>query len=199
MKKQPKQKRSQDVVNAVLEAAARILSKFRLRETSTNKIANVAGVGIGSLYDYFPNKNSIAVALMDKRMEKIVIDFENLLHVTQGSLENLIDESIEFIAIDFLARRSFLREIFLIAPENGRMTTIYKARIQATKILENHLIAKHQKQTEWAKRKSFFLIHSLLGVLESYVILDEVNFEQEVIKKELRNLMRSIFELQLHP
>lgn len=195
MKKQPKQKRSKEVVEAVLDAAARILSKIRLKDATTNKIANTAGVGIGSLYDYFPNKSSIAVALMDKRIEKIVVDFEALLEAPHRSLESLVNDSIEFIAEDFFGRRQFLREIFLLAPEHGRMEALYKARIKAAKILESYLVSKHLKDPDWARWKSFFLIHTLLGLLESYVIIEEANFEIELMKNEMRTLMRSALEI----
>jgi AcrR family transcriptional regulator len=195
LKKHPKQKRSKEVVEAVLDAAARILSKIRLKDATTNKIANTAGVGIGSLYDYFPNKSSIAVALMDKRIEKIVVDFEALLEAPHRSLESLINDSIEFIAEDFFGRRQFLREIFLLAPEHGRMEALYKARIKAAKLLETYLVSKHQKDPDWASWKSFFLMHSLIGFLESYVIIEEANFEIELMKSEMRNLMRLALEI----
>lgn len=63
MKRQPKQARSQQIVTAVLDGATRILSTAPLKSVTTNRIAEVAGVGIGSLYDYFANKNSIVTAL----------------------------------------------------------------------------------------------------------------------------------------
>ncbi|MGZ3692452.1 MAG: TetR/AcrR family transcriptional regulator, partial [Pseudobdellovibrio sp.] len=69
MKKQPKQERSQAIVESILEAATRVLSISKLSQMTTNKLADVAGVSIGSLYDYFPNKNDIVVTLMDKRMQ----------------------------------------------------------------------------------------------------------------------------------
>jgi len=195
LKKQPKQKRSQEVVEAVLEAAARILSKIRLKDATTNKIAETAGIGIGSLYDYFPNKNSIAVALMDKRMEKIVTDFETLLHSSKRPLETLIEESVEFIAENYLTKRSFLREIFLLAPESGRMETLARSRIRAAQSLEKYFVTEYQKDPAWAQLKSFFLVHTLSGFLESYTLIEEASFDVTLMKAEMKNLMRSTLEL----
>ena len=60
----PRQERSRRTVEAIVEAAARILDETSFERTSTNRIARVAGVGIGSLYQYFPGKDAIAESLV---------------------------------------------------------------------------------------------------------------------------------------
>jgi hypothetical protein len=61
-RKMPGQARSQETVSIILEASARILESGGLRGFNTNAIAAKAGVSIGSLYQYFPNKDSIVLA-----------------------------------------------------------------------------------------------------------------------------------------
>jgi AcrR family transcriptional regulator len=63
-RKAPGQARSQETVGVILEASARILESDGLRGFNTNMIAAKAGVSIGSLYQYFPNKDSIVLALI---------------------------------------------------------------------------------------------------------------------------------------
>jgi AcrR family transcriptional regulator len=63
-RKAPGQARSQETVDVILEASARILESDGLRGFNTNAIAAKAGVSIGSLYQYFPNKDSIVLALI---------------------------------------------------------------------------------------------------------------------------------------
>jgi AcrR family transcriptional regulator len=63
-RKAPSQARSQETVAVILEASARILESDGLRGFNTNTIAAKAGVSIGSLYQYFPNKDSIVLALL---------------------------------------------------------------------------------------------------------------------------------------
>lgn len=57
--------RSRGTVAAILEAAARIFSEHGYAAGTTNRIAERAGVSIGSLYEYFPNKDALLVALME--------------------------------------------------------------------------------------------------------------------------------------
>ena len=63
-RKLPAQARSQETVSVILEASARILESNGLHGFNTNAIAATAGVSVGSLYQYFPNKDSIVLALI---------------------------------------------------------------------------------------------------------------------------------------
>ena len=63
---QPKQLRAQSTVDAILIAAEKIIGKHGYEAATTNRIAELAGVSIGSLYQYFPNKEAIAVALVER-------------------------------------------------------------------------------------------------------------------------------------
>jgi AcrR family transcriptional regulator len=64
-RKSASQERSRLTVEALLEATARVLMKDGYDRASTNKIAAVAGVSIGSLYQYFPSKEALVAAVID--------------------------------------------------------------------------------------------------------------------------------------
>lgn len=64
-RKKPRQERSRETVAAILEASARVFAEFGYAAGTTNRIAERAGVSIGSLYEYFPNKDALLVALME--------------------------------------------------------------------------------------------------------------------------------------
>ena len=65
-RKQPSQRRSRETVAVILEAAARVLEKDGLTGFNTNAVAERAGVSIGSIYQYFPNKDALTLALIAK-------------------------------------------------------------------------------------------------------------------------------------
>jgi len=67
-RKAPRQARSQATFDAILDAAARILVERGYAATNTNLVAERAGVSVGSLYQYFPNKDSILVELIDRHL-----------------------------------------------------------------------------------------------------------------------------------
>ena len=62
-RKRPRQTRSQHTVDAILDAAARVFVRDGYAAATTNHIADVAGVSIGSVYQYFPNKDALVAAL----------------------------------------------------------------------------------------------------------------------------------------
>jgi AcrR family transcriptional regulator len=67
-RKSPVQVRSGQTVEAILAAAARVLTRDGAAGFTTNKVAEKAGVSIGSLYQYFPNKESIVSELARRHL-----------------------------------------------------------------------------------------------------------------------------------
>jgi AcrR family transcriptional regulator len=87
----PRQARSRLTVEAVLDAVARILKREGVAAVTTNRIAEVAGVSIGSVYQYFPDKAAIYAALHDRHVRDMSrrID-ETLVDHAGSSLEELV-------------------------------------------------------------------------------------------------------------
>ena len=66
-RKKPLQTRSTATVDAIVEATIRILRRHGWAACTTTRIATLAGVSVGSLYQYFPNRNAIAVEIVRQR------------------------------------------------------------------------------------------------------------------------------------
>lgn len=70
-KKTPLQSRSRFTVDAILDAAAHILCKDGYADFNTNRVAVKAGVSIGSLYQYFPNKETLIAELRRRHFDDL--------------------------------------------------------------------------------------------------------------------------------
>ncbi|WP_017387648.1 TetR/AcrR family transcriptional regulator [Acinetobacter calcoaceticus] len=70
-RKRPRQARSVATFEAILEAAARILESLGFAGFNTNAVAELAGVSIGSLYQYFPSKNALIIELIRRERIKL--------------------------------------------------------------------------------------------------------------------------------
>lgn len=68
-RKQPKQERAAETRQRILDAAAHVFSEHGYAAGTTNRIAERAEVSIGSLYQYFPNKDAVLRALMDAHVD----------------------------------------------------------------------------------------------------------------------------------
>lgn len=67
-RKQPRQQRSRATWGAILDAAAQLFGESGYAATTTNKVADRAGVSIGSLYQYFPDKDALLLALAERHI-----------------------------------------------------------------------------------------------------------------------------------
>src|SRR5512138_188963 len=69
-RKQPVQQRSRATVESILTAASQVFAEQGYAAGTTNRIAERAGVSIGTLYQYFPNKETLAVRLLERHVEQ---------------------------------------------------------------------------------------------------------------------------------
>jgi len=82
------QQRSRATVDALVEATARILVREGFDKASTNRIAEVAGVSIGSLYQYFPCKEALVAAVIERHQQRIA-------RTVRGELAELMAMPVE--------------------------------------------------------------------------------------------------------
>jgi len=83
-RKLPRQGRSRATCSAILEAAARILETEGGHGLTTNHVAALAGVSVGSLYQYFPGKQAILAELIRRMRQEMLADFEQAALEARG-------------------------------------------------------------------------------------------------------------------
>ena len=95
-RKRPLQARAQQTVEDVVEAAARILEGQGHDGFTTNAVAERAGVSIGTLYQYFPNKEALVGALIARETARLVHDAELASAQAEGlvALDTLIGAAV---------------------------------------------------------------------------------------------------------
>ncbi|GGA03569.1 TetR/AcrR family transcriptional regulator [Dyella caseinilytica] len=71
-RKTPLQQRSRSTVAALVEAGARVLVQHGWSRFTTNQVAEIAGVSIGSLYQYFPDKLALAEAIRQRHLDEVL-------------------------------------------------------------------------------------------------------------------------------
>jgi AcrR family transcriptional regulator len=96
LRREPKQRRARRTVDAVLDAVVRVLKREGFDAITTNHVAEVAGVSIGSLYQYFPDKGAIFAALHQRHIDEIDRLVETtLVEHAASSLDELMRAMIE--------------------------------------------------------------------------------------------------------
>lgn len=78
-KKLPKQQRSKATFDAIVDACTQLLPEMGYSKTTTNHIAARAGVGISSLYEYFPNKDAVIAQVAGRMVNRIINKLKDAL------------------------------------------------------------------------------------------------------------------------
>lgn len=95
-RKQPRQARAQHTVNAIIEASARILEEQGHGGFTTNAVAELAGASIGTLYQYFPDKDALLGALIARETSRLVEEVEaaSMVATGRGALDGVIEAAV---------------------------------------------------------------------------------------------------------
>ena len=126
-RKTPRQQRSQATVESILEAATRVLGRDSLAGFNTNRVAEVAGISVGSLYQYFPNKSALVTALIDRAHNDFTAALQQLLHQVNGQPLKRVLHAVARLAID----QQYASPVFAAALDHEEKRLPIQDRLQA--------------------------------------------------------------------
>ena len=145
-RKHASQERSRATVAALVEATARILVSEGFDKASTNRIAEVAGVSVGSLYQYFPSKEALVAAVIERHNRDI-------MQVVQGALEEAVSLPVEeavrrLVAMAIEAHRVDPKLHCVLAeqiPRTGRLENVDSANRAAHAAFRSYLESRRDE------------------------------------------------------
>jgi AcrR family transcriptional regulator len=110
----PKQPRSRETVNVILEAAVRVLDQEGSDAATTTRIAEVAGVSVGTLYQYFENRAAILDALQDQEFERATDFMQRVLAESTGQTEYELARAVIEGLLALYARSPALHRVLVV-------------------------------------------------------------------------------------
>jgi AcrR family transcriptional regulator len=124
-RKYASQERSRATVDALIEATARILVREGFDKASTNRIAEMAGVSVGSLYQYFPGKEALVAAVMERHNRELMQVIRDALAEVaalpmEQAVRTLVAAAIKAHRVDPKLHRVLAEQI----PRTGRLENI---------------------------------------------------------------------------
>ena len=187
MRKQPQQQRAKIIVEHVLQAAQQCIAQEGLIYLTTPKIAERAGVSVGSIYQYFENKEQIVEELLLRKSEQLGIALKQAV-VEQGDQEihDIIPLTIQF-GFDMLkADQGFLIEILKhwhVYSHSGASQVLEKHFFEVGMYLFNRYYRHWDFET--LKNRSFVIINSTLFTMMRYVSNNNFLITEQQLKLEL--------------
>jgi len=136
-RRKPRQDRSRHTVDSILEAAARL---FERGATTTNGIARLAGVSIGSLYEYFPNKDAILGQLFEAHVDEAVDALASTLDATPPESTGLFEGVRPMVQalLDLHTSQPGLQRVFLdrLAALPAVRTRVAEAELRLRRVVQ---------------------------------------------------------------
>jgi AcrR family transcriptional regulator len=171
-RKLPQQQRSHDMVETILEATARLLVGAGYEATNTNRIAECAGISVGSLYQYFPNKEALVTALIARHVEQMWGVFE-------AAAARLFDEPVEVAAralirmeIEAHAVAPALHKVLIEqVPRIGGLERLNEIDRRVTALVRAYLDAhKNELRVRDTGLAAFIVVHIVEGLAHAAVL-----------------------------
>jgi len=193
-RKKGSQQRSQETVESILQATTHILSEGDSHEMSTNKIAARAGVSIGSLYQYFPSKESILNALLEKHLEwKLNTISEQLNEIVQRDLppEKAVEEFVELLISLKLKNLKLERALTYYFFHISDFETLRKLDMKIIEKIKQTFLPLQSRfpgfDPDWSV---FVLFYTLRGVIVSAGTHPQFDVKSPKLKQELVRLLK---------
>ena len=205
-RKRPRQHRSRALVEAIREACLKILEQEGPDRLTTERIADVAGVNIASLYQYFPNKEAVLAEVYEERMAGLLAqtesEFERIHALTDQGVEATLAAIIDLEATLLLQLYRMYPDFYL----QYQQSLDIRARVnQLTQSLANPsweewfpgFLRRHRQQLRAGPidTMAFIARRSLDASLQSALAerpeaLEDPTFRREVLSLLLRYLLK---------
>lgn len=190
-RKIPKQGRAKRTVESILVAAAHILAKEGCDAVNTNRIAELAGISIGSLYQYFPCKEAIMTALIERHALKMMDLVETILLKDKDqrfkeTVEKLVKESIRVAKTDEHLHHLEFDQI----PDAFHLEQVSTTKRYIKSAIQDYFeTKKNEVQTNDFDLTAFIFFNTLVTSVHE-VATDKSNYlGHKQLEAELTNLM----------
>jgi AcrR family transcriptional regulator len=201
-RKLPQQDRSRVTVEAILEATTHILTEEGYEKANTNRIAERAGISIGSLYQYFPNKEALMAALMEQHSNEIIELVESKLQLLfEAPLEIAIPELVGAVIAAHAINPRLHQVLNEEIPRSKRSQQMQKADERIGKMLRAYLLQCPDPIRPHNIDMTVFILSRTVEALCHAAVIDQPDFvsnnhfEREVSNLLLLYLQGSIFDL----
>lgn len=127
MRKAPRQARSRATVDVIVTAGARVLDMHGWAGFTTNEVAEVAGVSIGSVYQYFPNKLALVDAIRRRHFDDVLAVLQRA-HDRRASAGRLVEGLIGDLIAAHRDHPSLHRALLDLPDPGARRTRTTRSR-----------------------------------------------------------------------
>ena len=188
--RKPSQERSRETVDAILAAATRVFARHGYARATTNRIAETAGVSVGSLYQYFQSKDAIAVELLKRYRERLVARItKHVAEMNEATFKDVVRDLMTALLdddeIDHALRRLLIERV--VRTDARREVLGFEERIE--KVLADALRAAQDRVSIVDHDLcAFILVRTVLAVAHGAMV-DRPKRDTPALADELTRLI----------
>lgn len=185
-RKRPLQARAQATVEAILEATSQVLVKEGWDKLTTTRVAERAGVSVGTLYQYFPSRESLVAAIMDRYADAVASAIEEASTREGKTLAETVGIMIDALCTAKLSNPELSVAIRSQIPRVEGVEHVSKIINRCRKAIRP-LLARHKREIpdDDLEARTFVTVHAVSGVMDA------------ALEQSLKMLGRPAFQAQL--
>lgn len=172
-RKAPVQERSRAMVEAILEATVRVLLSRGYQGTTTIRVAERAGVSVGSLYQYFPNKEALVATLVDRHAAAMMACAERALAEAdhddpESAIRALVRAGVDAHRIAPELHKVLIEQV----PRVGRLAEVMDTSRKITALLERYLAQHRARLKVKDVRLAAFVVETVVEALTHRAVIE---------------------------
>lgn len=163
----PVQSRSTHTVDGIFEATIQVLIQLGIKHLTTTKVADRAGVSVGTLYQYFPNKGVLLSAVLERHLNAVVTAIEQACNAAKAQSLDVMATSLVNTFVDAkLSRPDASKALYAVASELGSADVVTRMTQRAQLALCDMLATASDVSFSDLRVVSYVLSTALVGPVQ---------------------------------
>jgi AcrR family transcriptional regulator len=188
-RKKPQQRRSRLTIDAIFEATIQVLLANGLEAITTAQIAERAGVSVGSLYQYFPNKRALLAAVVQRHVGQVVDDTISACRSAHGQTTREMCATMMSAFVDAKTRRPEVsRALYLPSAAVNADLIVKEESMRCAQAVQEMLMTARDASFTQVQLVSRMLVGSIVAPTRAIIEAGGGRAEFEALKRHLTAL-----------
>jgi AcrR family transcriptional regulator len=184
--KMPVQARSLYTVDAIFEATIQVLIQIGINQLTTTKVAEKAGVSVGTLYQYFPNKTTLLNAVLEKHLNEVVTAVELACNAAKGQPLRVMASSVVDAYVDAKFKNSNAsKALYSVASMLGSNAIVANMTQRSQLALCDMLATAEDAEFKDLRMVSYVISTALVGPIQGLLHADAPLVAVQGVKQHL--------------
>ncbi|MDV4264197.1 TetR/AcrR family transcriptional regulator [Acinetobacter seifertii] len=186
-RKSPVQARSTATIEVLHEATIQVLLKEGIVKCNTTRIAERAGVSVGSIYQYYPNRDSLLAAVLQRHLDSVAEKIEELcLKYEKTSIRTLISALVDEIILAKLSNPEESKALYAISGERGGLDLSKRMNNRMLAAVSNLLESASDIEFDDSQIVAEFVLGAIMGLIRRVLENQVTDKVEQVLESHLK-------------